>query len=227
MTFLNIFYSFILYSFLGWVIETTFVSINRKQFVNMGFLDGPFSPIYGSGALAIILLVFPFHYNFFLFFTMSIVIASIIEYITSLFFEKFFNITWWDYSDKPFNIQGRICLEYSFYWGILSALVLTFIHPRIIPFINFLSDYIGLIGIIIFAIYFIIDATDTLKNLLRLKKTISQKISRRIISNKKIYRLINSFPDFKSKINNDFVIKLKTKIKSNYHRPDKIQPKAD
>ena len=227
MTFLNIFYSFILYSFLGWVIETTFVSINRKQFVNMGFLDGPFSPIYGSGALAVILLVFPFRHNFFLFFTMSIIVASIIEYITSLFFEKFFNITWWDYSDKPLNIQGRICLEYSFYWGILSALVLTFIHPRIIPFINFLSDYIGLIGIIIFAIYFIIDATDTLKNLLRLKKTISQKISRRIISNKKIYRLINSFPDFKSKINNDFVIKLKTKIKSNYHRPDKIQPKAD
>ncbi|MDD2224930.1 MAG: putative ABC transporter permease [Candidatus Shapirobacteria bacterium] len=222
MTFLNIFYSFILYSFLGWIIETTFVSINRKQFVNMGFLDGPFSPIYGSGALAVILLVFPLHHNFFLFFTMSIIVASIIEYITSLFFEKFFNITWWDYSNKPLNIQGRICLEYSFYWGILSALVLTFIHPRIIPFVNFLSDYIGLIGIIIFAIYFVIDATDTFKDLLRLKKTISQKISRRIISNKKIYRLINSFPDFKSKINNDFVIKLKTKIRSNYHRPDKI-----
>jgi len=222
MTFLNIFYSFILYSFLGWITETTFVSINRKQFVNMGFLDGPFSPIYGSGALAVILLVFPFRHNFFIFFTMSIVVASIIEYITSLFFEKIFNITWWDYSDKPLNIQGRICLEYSFYWGILSALVLTFIHPRIIPFVNFLSEYIGLIGIIIFAIYFIIDATDTFKDLLKLKKTISQKISRRIISNKKIYRLINSFPDFKSKINNDFVIKLKTKIKSNYHRPDKI-----
>ena len=222
MTFLNIFYSFILYSFLGWITETTFVSINRKQFVNMGFLDGPFSPIYGSGALAVILLVFPFRHNFFIFFTMSIVVASIIEYITSLFFEKIFNITWWDYSDKPLNIQGRICLEYSFYWGILSALVLTFIHPRIIPFVNFLSEYIGLIGIIIFAFYFIIDATDTFKDLLKLKKTISQKISRRIISNKKIYRLINSFPDFKSKINNDFVIKLKTKIKSNYHRPDKI-----
>ena len=222
MTFINIFYLFIFYSFLGWITETTFVSINRKQFVNMGFLDGPFSPIYGSGALAIILLIFPFRHNFFLFFTMSIIVASIIEYITSLFFEKFFNITWWDYSDKPFNIQGRICLEYSFYWGILSALVLTFIHPRIIPFINFLSEYIGLIGIVIFAIYFIIDATDTLKNLLQLKKTISQKISRRIGFSKKIYRLINSFPDFKSKINNDFVIKLKTKIKSNYHRPDKI-----
>lgn len=227
MTFINIFYLFIFYSFLGWITETTFVSINRKQFVNMGFLDGPFSPIYGSGALAVILLVFPFHYNFLLFFIVSIIITSIIEYATSLFFEKFFNITWWDYSNKSFNLQGRICLEYSFYWGILSALVLTFIHPRIIPFINFLSEYIGLIGIVIFAIYFIIDATDTLKNLLQLKKTISQKISRRIGFNKKIYRLINSFPDFKSKINNDFVKKLKTKIKSNYHRPDKIQPKAD
>ncbi|MDD3003147.1 MAG: putative ABC transporter permease [Candidatus Shapirobacteria bacterium] len=222
MTFLNFFYFFIFYSFLGWLTETTFVSIGRRQFVNMGFLDGPFSPIYGSGALAIILLVLPFHYNFFLFFIMSIIIASIIEYITSLFFEKFFNITWWDYSDKPLNLQGRICLEYSFYWGILSVLILTFIHPHIIPFINFLSNYVGLIGIIIFMIYFIIDATDTFKDLLRLKKTISQKISRRIISNKKINRLIKSFPDFKSKINNDFTTKLKVKIKSNHHRPDKI-----
>lgn len=227
MTFLNFFYFFIFYSFLGWLTETTFVSINRKKFVNMGFLDGPFSPIYGSGALAIILLVFPFRHNFLLFFGMSIIVASIIEYITSLFFEKFFNITWWDYSDKPFNLQGRICLEYSFYWGILSALVLILIHPHIIPFVNFLSNYVGPIGFVIFMIYFVIDATDTFKDLLKLKKTISQKISRRIISNKKIYRLINSFPDFKSKINNDFVIKLKTKIKSNYHRPDKIQPKAD
>ena len=227
MTFLNIFYFFILYSFLGWITETTLVSIKRKQFINMGFLDGPFSPIYGSGALAIILFILPFRHNFFLFFTMSIIIASIIEYIASIFFEKVFNIIWWDYSDKPFNLHSRICLEYSFYWGILSSLVLIFIHPRVIPFVNFLSENVGPIGIVIFAIYFIIDATDTFNILLKFKQTISQKINYHISLNKKISRLINSFPDFKSKINNDFVIKLKTKIKSNYHRPDKIQPKAD
>jgi len=227
MTFLNIFYFFIIYSFLGWITETTFVSINRKQFVNMGFLDGPFSPIYGSGALAIILFILPFRHNFFLFFAMSIIITSIIEYLTSIFFEKAFNIIWWDYSDKPFNLHGRICLEYSFYWGILSTLVLTFIHPSITPFVDLLSNYVGLSGVIIFTIYFIIDATDTLNVLLKFKQIISQKISYHISLNKKISRLINSFPDFKSKINNDFVIKLKTKIKSNYHRPDKIQSKAD
>ncbi|MFA6185411.1 MAG: putative ABC transporter permease [Candidatus Shapirobacteria bacterium] len=227
MTFLNIFYFFVLYSFLGWIAETTFVSINRKQFVNMGFLDGPFSPIYGSGALAVILFIFPFHHNFFIFFIMSTVIASIIEYITSLFFEKGFNIVWWDYSDKPFNLNGRICLQYSFYWGILSALVLTFVHPHIVPFVNLLSNHIGLTGVIVFMIYFIIDATDTFNDLVQFKQIISQKISQSIKLNKKITRLINSFPDFKSKINNDFIVQLKLKIKSNYHRPDKIQPKAD
>ena len=227
MTFLNIFYFFVLYSFLGWITETTFVSIGRKQFVNMGFLDGPFSPIYGSGALAVILFIFPFHHNFFIFFIMSTVIASIIEYITSLFFEKGFNIVWWDYSDKPFNLHGRICLQYSFYWGILSALTLTFVHPHIIPFVNLLSNHIGLIGVIIFMIYFIIDATDTFNDLLQFKQIISQKISKSIKLNKKISRLMKSFPDFKSKINNDFIIQLKLKIKSNYHRPNKIQPKAD
>jgi len=222
MTFLNIFYFFILYSFLGWITETTFVSIGQKQFINMGFLDGPFSPIYGSGALAIILLIFPFHFNFFLFFIMSIIITSIIEFITSFFFEKFFNITWWDYSDKPFNIQGRICLEYSFYWGILSALVLTFIHPHVIPLVGFLSEYIGLIGVFIFMAYFIIDATDTFNDLLQFKKIISQKISRRIGLNKKITRLIKAFPNFSSKINNDFIVELKAKIKKINRRPDKI-----
>ena len=174
----------------------------------MGFLDGPFSPIYGCGAIILILFVFPFRYNLLLFFIMSVVITSAIEYISSLFFEKVFKIVWWSYSDKPFNIQGRICLEYSFYWGILSILVLTFIHHNIINLVNFLSRYLGFFGVIIFTIYFIVDATDTLNGLL--------KINRRQF-NKKIARLINSFPNLKSKLNNNFIEELKFKLKVNHH----------
>jgi uncharacterized membrane protein len=213
MTFLNFFYFFIFYSFLGWLVETLSCSIEQGHFVDRGFLDGPFCPIYGFGALAIILFVFPFHQHIFLFFITSIIVASIIEYFTSLFFEKLFKVTWWDYSNKPFNLQGRICLENSIYWGILSILVLTFIHPSIINLTNFLSNHLGLVGIIIFMIYFIIDATNTFHVLLEFKQIISKKISQNIHLHKKIARLTKSFPNFKPKINNNIINELKAKIK--------------
>lgn len=215
MNLLNIFYLFVIYSFLGWIIETTFVSIRRNKFVNMGFLDGPFSPIYGSGALAIILFVFPFRHNLLLFFIMSIIITTIIEYITSFIFERAFNIIFWDYSKRPFNIHGRVCLQYSLYWGVLSMIILTFLHPSIIPISQFLSHYLGFFGVAIFAVYFIIDATDTLSDLLRFKNIITQKISHNLnfqLSNK-IRRLVNSFPNLTSKINKDFISEIKSKLK--------------
>lgn len=214
MTFLTFFYIFIFYSFFGWLVETTFCSIIRNRFVNMSFLDGPFSPIYGFSALAIILLAFPFSSNLLLFFIMSTIITSIIEYVTSLFFEKAFGIVWWNYSYRPFNINGRICLQYSFYWGVLAVLVLTVIHPSIIPVINFLSTSIGYYGIIIFIIYLSIDVTNTFNVFLNFKKNISKEISSEKIPHKKIIRLIKAFPDVSSKVNSDFIIKYKLKIKN-------------
>ena len=217
MDFLNFFYFFVFYSFFGWLIESTFISIRQKRFVNRGFLDGPFCPIYGFGALTIILFVFPFHRQFLLFFLMSILVTSLIEYFTSWFFEKFFNVSWWNYSDKPLNLHGRICLENCLYWGILSVLVLSFIHPHIILLSNFLSHYLGFFGVLLFTIYFIIDATDTFYILAKFKKIISQKISDNLHLDKKIIRLIKSFPNFKTKINNDFINELKTKFKIKYY----------
>jgi uncharacterized membrane protein len=213
MTFLNVFYFFIIYSFLGWVVETVFCSIGEKKFVNRGFLDGPFCPIYGTGALAVVFLVFPFHNNLLLFFIASIVITSIVEYFTSYFFEKFFNVGWWNYSDKPFNIHGRICLLYSIYWGILSVLALSIIHPKIIPISNFFSHYLGFYGVFLFIAYFIIDATDTFIDLLKFKNIIAKKIDHNLQLSKKIRRLTKSFPNFTSKINKDFIVELKSKLK--------------
>lgn len=193
MNFLNIFYSFVIYSFFGWLVETIFVSLKRKQFVNMGFLDGPLSPIYGFGALTLIFLVFPFRFNILLFFIISIILTSIIEYITSLFFEKTFHIVWWNYSKEPFNINGRVCLKNSLYWGLLSIITLLFIHPSIRPLIYFLSKNLNVFGIFLFIIFFLIDATDTFKNLLKLRKNHS-------IRNPKLLRLFKAFPNFTIKI---------------------------
>lgn len=197
MSLLDIFYLFIFYSFFGWVIETIFVSIKRRHFANIGFLDGPFSPIYGFGALIVIFFVFPFRDNPFLFFSLSIITTSILEYLTSFIFEKMFKITWWNYSQEPFNFHGRICLEASLYWGVLSMVVLTFVHPIVLLITQFISLKIGYIGIIIFIIYFIIDTTDTTISIFKLKKILTQPIKLKPDLNKRVTRLINSFPNLK------------------------------
>lgn len=197
MTFLDLFYIFLFYSFFGWFLETIFISLKRRHFVNMGFLDGPFSPIYGFGALAIVLFVFPFKNNLPLFFILSIIVTSLLEYLTSYVLEKIFKIKWWNYSTQPLNLHGRICLEASFYWGILSMLVLTFVHPQIIPLTSFLSHKIGLAGFIAFLIYFIFDATDTTINIIKLKKILNQPIKIHPQFSNKIKRLFNAFPDLK------------------------------
>lgn len=199
MNFLNIFYLFVLYSFFGWVIETTYVSIKQKHLVNIGFLDGPFSPIYGFGAISIVLIVFPFQNNLLLFFSISLITASILEYLTSYLFEKIFNVNWWNYSKEPFNLHGRVCLEASLYWGFLSVLLLIFIHPKVFPFATYLSNNIGQIGITVFLIYFLIDATNTFQSLLKFKKGLVLDLNFGVNLNKKITRLINSFPNLKPK----------------------------
>lgn len=199
MNFLNVFYLFVIYSFLGWVIETTFVSIKQKHPVNIGFLDGPFSPIYGFGALLIIFFVSPFQNNLFFLFIFSIITASILEYLTSFIFEKIFNVTWWNYSKEPLNLHGRICLEASLYWGLLSVLLLIFIHPKVIPLVTFFSHKVGLTGIVIFLIYFLIDATNTFQSLFKFKKNLNLNLDFNANLNKKITRLINSFPNLKPK----------------------------
>ena len=213
MTFLEIFYLFVFYSFFGWLSETIIVSIQQKHFANTGFLDGPFSPIYGFGALAIIFLVFPFKNNLLLFFVMSIIISSVLEYLTSYFFEKIFKVSWWNYCQEYLNLNGRICLETSLYWGILSVVLLIFVHPFIFPASQFLSIHIGYYGFGFFLIYFLIDTTNTFHSLFKFRKIISKNIQFNTQLNKKIIRLINSFPNLSSKTYNDILAQIKSKLK--------------
>ncbi len=120
---------FILYSFLGWIMESIFRSICEKRLINTGFLRGPFCPIYGIGS--IIMFVFLqniANYPVLLFF-ISMIILTAWEYIVGILLEKLFDTKYWDYSDHKFNFQGRICLTNSIYWGILGVLFIKYIHP--------------------------------------------------------------------------------------------------
>lgn len=199
MGLLVIAYLFIIYSFLGWAVETLTVSLERKHFVNMGFLDGPFSPIYGFGALAVVFFIYPHRSNLFVFFIEAVILCSIFEYFVSLFFEKYFHVVWWDYSKRFLNLHGRICLKTSLFWGFLSILILTFLHPPILNFARFLTLYLGINGLIAFITYFIIDATDSIKSFSKVQFFFNQPIEISSKFKKRIKRLIRSYPDIKPK----------------------------
>lgn len=122
---------FIIYSFLGWVMESIVRTIAERKLINTGFLKGPFCPIYGIGAMIMFLFLDKFENKPILLFFISIIVLTIWEYLVGVLLEKMFKTKYWDYSDKKFNFQGRICLENSIYWGILGVVFVKYIHPFI------------------------------------------------------------------------------------------------
>lgn len=158
--------SFALYSLLGWACESTYCSIPAKKFINRGFLNGPFCPIYGVGALLVIFLLRPFMKNITILFIFGVLVTSVVEYITSVLLEKLFHTTWWDYSKRRFNINGRVCLRNSLLFGVLSVLLMHFINP----FIEMLEGWIPepLLPAIafVFLFYFITDSVITVRSIL-------------------------------------------------------------
>lgn len=122
---------FIVYSILGWCMETVYCSILERRFVPRGFLYGPMCPIYGVGVLMMICWFQPLMGNPVVFYLTATVCMSTWEYLVGWFLETTTHIKYWDYSMYRFNLKGRICLWVCLMWGVLSFLVLYFIHPRI------------------------------------------------------------------------------------------------
>ena len=130
---------FIIYSFIGWCIEVIAVSYTKKKFVNRGFLIGPYCPIYGVSALIMVFLLNKYKEDISVLFWMSFIVCSIIEYLTSYIMEKLFKARWWDYSDRLFNVNGRICLKNSICFGALGVLLIRYINNFLMYDLNLLS----------------------------------------------------------------------------------------
>ncbi len=143
LEFYHLVFYFIIYGFFGWVLEVVYFLIDEKRFVNRGFLTSPILPIYGFGALMVIGLMHFSTENIILFFTLSIIATSMLEYVTGFLLEKLFHRSWWDYSKEPFNLHGRICLRSSFLWGMLSIFFIMIVHPYILSFTSLIPPYIG------------------------------------------------------------------------------------
>ena len=157
-TLYQLLFYFIIYSVMGWIMETVLCSYNEKKFVNRGYLSGPYCPIYGVGMCLIIVTLSSYQDRLTDLFLGGMLVASALEYFTGWIMEKLFHAKWWDYSDKKFNLHGRICLQISIAWGILSFLLIKGVQPWIGRFVAWVPIKTGEIIIIIFGVVFIADA---------------------------------------------------------------------
>ena len=122
---------FFIYSFLGWIIETIYALIIHGEFIKRGFLFGPLCPIYGFGAIILLLTTKKMYGKPFAKFLIATVLFTVFEYFVSLIFEEIFGLRWWDYSNDFLNIQGRVSLLYSIFWGVIGLILLEKLHPYI------------------------------------------------------------------------------------------------
>lgn len=135
---------FIIYSVLGFIIETAFGAVTKGVIESRkSFLYGPFCAIYGLGAVVMILCLQPFKKNNNTLFWGGFVVGSVIEYLVSLIGELIFHVIWWDYSDMPLNINGRVCVYFSIFWGLLGIYLVSYINPKIDKLINFIKRKIS------------------------------------------------------------------------------------
>ena len=137
-----LFLYFIFYSFCGWLWETCYCSIKERHYVPRGFLYGPVCPIYGVGFLLMVLFFAPFKDNLVVFYFVAVIVMTAWEYFVGWFLETTTHIKYWDYSDRRFNIKGRVCLEVSLFWGVMSYVAVFVIHPPVARLFARMPDWL-------------------------------------------------------------------------------------
>lgn len=228
-----LFLLFIIYSVTGWIIEVIATYPDTKCFVNRGFLIGPYCPIYGNCAIAMILLLHNVT-NPILLFILSIIICSAGEYVTSYVMEKLFHARWWDYTKNKFNINGRICLTNSLAFGVLGFLLIKFVNPFVVGLITKLSPTMMNMLFYTILILFLIDNVISFKVIFKIKnmsvkyvhldntKEITEKVKKILSDNVLAKRVFKAFPNIRFKFNLKEKMKvLKDKavsIKNNYKK---------
>lgn len=165
---------FFIYSFLGWCVEVAFVATTLGKVLNRGFLNGPVCPIYGCGMLLVLIVLHPVSDNIFLLFLGGMVICSAIELFGGWILDKLFHMRWWDYSDRPFNVGGYICLSFSIMWGLAVVFAVKLVHTPIMAVLQRIPDTLQIVFIILFGIILIIDMVVTLKHLIGIRKNLGQ-----------------------------------------------------
>lgn len=160
--------AFFLYSLLGWCMECVVIRRERGHWENRGFVRLPFCIIYGFGSMLGYAILKPFSSNYILLFCAGAVCATLFEYLTGRLMLRLFGTLWWDYSDKPFNYQGILCLESTLGWGVVAILLFTALERFVFGIVARIPDNLGMsiagILVIAYAIDFTVSARAALAN---------------------------------------------------------------
>ena len=186
---------FYIYCFIGWIWESCYVSLKNHKLVNRGFLKGPLLPIYGWGAMAVLMSTLTVKRNLVLVFIIGMISATILEYITGVLMDKLFHVRYWDYTKEPFNINGHICLISSLTWGVFSVLLVRFVNPNIESLVTIIPDRISEIISYIITIFITIDGVQSFNAAMDLKKLLIKFTERNeaIINIKKRIEIVEVF----------------------------------
>lgn len=176
MIFFRYLFIFCVFSVIGWILELVYRSLVEKKLVNPGFMTGCVVPLYGFGAVILNIICSLAHkidsnYKVLLIFILSVIILSLVEFISGFILYKFMHLKLWDYSMYKYNYKGFICLEFSLVWGLLSLVFYLFIFPWINEFsLNIVSNNIGVFSLGIFMGIFTIDLCVSINLLNKLTK---------------------------------------------------------
>lgn len=165
---------FYFYCIFGWVFESVYVSIRTRKLVNRGFMRGPWLPIYGSGAVAILLVTLPYQKHPVAVYFAGAITATILEYVTGALMVKIFKVRYWDYSDHKIQLQGHICMSSSVAWGFLSLLMVYVIHEPVAKFIGRWNDEFLSVATFLITICMVYDFTNAFREAMDLRELLIQ-----------------------------------------------------
>lgn len=197
---------FMFYSFAGWLMEVIISFLQKRKIINRGFLVGPICPIYGTGALLLSFIVSSVETPLVIF-CVAVVGSAILEYVVSYLMEKIFRVRWWDYTDQPFNLNGRICISAALSFGVIGVLMLKVITPSLLGMISSLPAVIVYIIAGLLAAWLVFDVFLSLWLILGVRVTvgtvqrdatdeISERVQEILMDKGKLNRrLVKAFPN--------------------------------
>ena len=165
-----ILFYFMIFAFLGWILEVAFAAVKSGRFVNRGFCNGPVCPIYGAGVAAIYATLGVLRDRWILLFLASVLVTSTLELVTGFLMDKLFHTKWWDYSGKKFNIGGYICLRFSLIWGLLCTGVVKLLFPLFDGLYALIGDHVALLIEIVFFTVLLIDFSVSVASVIGLNR---------------------------------------------------------
>ena len=190
---------FYLYCIFGWCFESAYVSLKQLRPVNRGFLKGPWLPLYGSGAVLVLLITMPFDQHPLAVYIAGLIGATLLELVTGEAMVRLFKVRYWDYSNQHFQYKGHICLSSSIVWGFFSVMMVYVVQPQVERFVFWLnSEFVSVMTFLI-TVCMVYDFAGAfrkamdLRNLLDQAEQILQELEQRAAEKKRLLEATATF----------------------------------